>query len=240
MADYRTHLIGGFSVGAIAFTTAIALNLTDSPDVLFSILVFSAAGSVAPDIDSDTSKTLKYVFSLLTSLVAWITLKWCLNHKSIPWYKTVILTAVSAAFIWFVVAHGFKKITRHRGMAHSTPAIIISTLIVFLLTSYQELSDNEAFLISISFGLGYFIHLLLDEIYAGVNFEGKKFKPNKAFGTALKLYTNKLSLNLLMYGTIFVLIFFNYQKLHIFYDYYSRIWNLLYPTESTTPYQNFN
>lgn len=46
----------------------------------------------------------------------------------------------------------------------------------------------------------------LDEIYAGVNFHGIPFIPNKAFGSARKLFSQSRWTNAFVYAWIFLLI----------------------------------
>jgi hypothetical protein len=60
----------------------------------------------------------------------------------------------------------------------------------------------EAFILAVSMLAGYVGHLILDELYAAVNFHGTPFVPNKALGSALKLASNDTLINLAVYGAI--------------------------------------
>ncbi len=82
----------------------------------------------------------------------------------------------------------FKKITVHRGVFHSIPAIVIYAEVVFLyLYNYPSLS--RLWLTGAAFA-GALSHLILDEIYS-VDFDGAKIRIKRSFGTALKLWDRK-------------------------------------------------
>src|SRR5437868_5398977 len=78
-----------------------------------------------------------------------------------------------ALFVWGIVGTIFKRVTHHRGMAHSIPAAVLAGLATFFAASHFYFSDQDAFLLGVAVLAGYVVHLILDEIYAGVNFHGK-------------------------------------------------------------------
>ena len=87
-------------------------------------------------------------------------------------------------------------------MAHSIPAAFLSGLFVFSLAVRMSFDEWHAFLLGIAMVAGYLLHLLLDEVYAAVNFHGTPFVPNAAFGSALKLFSGSRSINIFVYGAI--------------------------------------
>jgi hypothetical protein len=55
----------------------------------------------------------------------------------------------------------------------------------------------------------YLRHLILDEIYATVNFEGLKFSPKKSLGSALTLTAPSKTVTIVAYVILLVLIVYN-------------------------------
>ena len=84
----------------------------------------------------------------------------------------------------------FNKLTVHRGMFHSIPAGFVFWF-SFSLLFYYVFKFN--YLVSWYFGmfvfLGFFTHLVLDEIYS-VDLSGNRIK--KSFGSALKLWNKDI------------------------------------------------
>ena len=88
-------------------------------------------------------------------------------------------------------------------MAHSIPAAVLADFLSFFqLLLMRDLTNGQLFLLGVAMAFGYLTHLILDEIYAVVNFHGSLFVPNKALGSALKLFSDSWRINLLVYGSI--------------------------------------
>jgi hypothetical protein len=75
-------------------------------------------------------------------------------------------------------------------MFHSIPAVVICGEIVFLV--FKHLPPTPRFVLTVSAALGYLSHLILDEVYSLVNFEGLLMKPKSSLGSALNLWSNSL------------------------------------------------
>jgi membrane-bound metal-dependent hydrolase YbcI (DUF457 family) len=97
------------------------------------------------------------------------------------------------------VAAILAKCTVHRGMFHSIPALIIATLFAFVLsyTGDTNMRLFKAFGVSI----GFFSHLLLDEIWA-VRWTTFGPRTKKSFGTALKFFGEGGVANVVAYGIL--------------------------------------
>src|SRR6185436_8927691 len=99
--------------------------------------------------------------------------------------RIVVAAAIVYLIMRFGVAWFFKRYTVHRGMWHSIPAMFTASLLAFLLYS----TENIYLRLFVAGGvtLGFFSHLLLDEIWAvGFGWTGPRLK--KSFGTALKCW----------------------------------------------------
>jgi hypothetical protein len=75
---------------------------------------------------------------------------------------------------------------------------------------------QESFFIGVALGLGYVLHLVLDELNSAVNFHGTPFIPNKALGSALKFVSQSALMNVLVYGALVLLILVNGADLIVF------------------------
>ncbi len=91
------------------------------------------------------------------------------------------------------------KFSNHRGMWHSWPALAIATLAAWIVCSGANV-DIRMFKAG-GVTLGFFSHLLLDEIWS-INFRGGVPKFKKSFGTALKFYGKSTYANLSTYGKL--------------------------------------
>jgi membrane-bound metal-dependent hydrolase YbcI (DUF457 family) len=100
-----------------------------------------------------------------------------------------------------------KHLTHHRGMIHSIPALLVASLCTVYLAHTAGFDSLHATLFGIAIGLGFLSHLVLDEIYAGVNIHGIPFIPNKAFGSALKFWSQSKTANILFYAVAALFIF---------------------------------
>jgi hypothetical protein len=104
--------------------------------------------------------------------------------------------AASYLLVRYVVRFLFQRLTVHRGMFHSVPAMLIAGLAVYLL--HHGPDQKTRLYLAGGTMLGFLSHLVLDEIYA-VNFMGVRFKLNKYAGSALKLFSPSWAATLATY-----------------------------------------
>jgi membrane-bound metal-dependent hydrolase YbcI (DUF457 family) len=164
-------------------------------------------------MDSDSGVPFHVAFGSLTvvaSAFAFLSM-----YRAAPgnWQTLIVATGGTAVFVWVVVGYLFKRYTRHRGMAHSLAATFLAGLITFFLASRFYFSDMQAFLLALALMGGYLIHLILDEVWAAVNFNGRLFIPNKALGSALKITGDHTLTNALVFGAIIFFLAGNVQRL---------------------------
>src|SRR5882724_4814987 len=129
MASFRGHLAFSASLGAVYggllgwqlgvdwATSALAAGLT-------------CVGGMMPDLDSDSGIPVREMFSLAGVFVPLLVLRRLVQLDLQP---EQILVVLGGLFI--VIRYGasrvFKRITVHRGMFHSIPALLISGLVTF-------------------------------------------------------------------------------------------------------------
>ena len=212
MAGYKAHMAVGMVTAAGWTFIVITLSLV-SVWFLPIIFVATVVGAFLPDLDSDTSAPLKIllvIFSVLGSAVAgWIVF----NQEDSFWLRLVGISAFSGLFIYYGIGGIFKKLTHHRGIFHSIPAVLLSALLTLTLLNQIDLDVNIKIIISLSVGFGYLCHLILDELNSAVNLGGIPFIPNKSIGTALKLYSKNWKISLGVYGITGWLLFQNWETI---------------------------
>ena len=212
MAGYKAHMAFGM-VTAAGWTFIVVMLSLVSVWFIPIIFIATVVGAFLPDLDSDTSAPLKIlliIFSVLGSGVAgWIVF----NQEDSSWLRLGGMSAFSGLFIYYGIGGIFKKLTNHRGIFHSIPAVLLSALLTLTLLNQIDLDVNIKIIISLGVGLGYLCHLILDELNSTVNLGGIPFIPNKSIGTAVKLYSKNWKISLGVYGITGWLLFQNWETI---------------------------
>lgn len=212
MADFRTHAAFGVALGIVLALVAGFIGLVSGPGTLAAVFLLAALGAMAPDIDSDSGVPFHVTFGALSLVAGGFLFSSFLSHgRGFPFALSV--SAASAAAVWTVGGGMFKKFTKHRGMAHSLPAAVLAGLLAFTVAGRLSWGDGDAFLLGVSATAGYLLHLLLDELYAAVDFEGKRFRPSRSLGSALKLFSSSGFANAVAYLGIVALLSGNVSRL---------------------------
>ena len=210
MANHKTHQQGAILAGIIGSVAALALNMVNLQQ---GIIIFIAGytGGMAPDLDHDQGKSLRFIFKLMTLIIPIAVIwKFPMLHSSM--LTAVIYFAGFALLIYFPIRFIFRKLTVHRGIFHSIPAIIIYGSIFFLVVGKKQHDLPFQQAAGIVAGLGYFTHLALDE-YSSLNFNGQRFKPKRSLGTALDFLKPNRSVTALAYLLMSYLLFMVFQQL---------------------------
>jgi hypothetical protein len=182
MASYRGHLTFSTALGAayggLAFwqggcdwgTAALGGGLT-------------ALGGLLPDLDSDSGVPVRELFGLAAVLTPFLLMRQ-LAAKGLTPEQTLVVLGGIYFFIRYGLANLFKRLTVHRGMFHSIPAMLIAGLLVFHMYHHPQ----RLIRIYLAGGvmLGFLSHLVLDEL-CSVDFSGATVRLNKFAGSALKL-----------------------------------------------------
>jgi hypothetical protein len=207
MAMFRGHITtsGTLGVGVGAFG-AYYLHYDWGTACLAGGL--TAIGGMLPDLDSDSGIPAREMFGLAAVFVPLL-----LVHRLQSLHLTPEQLLVVLAAIYFGVRYGvsevFRRLTVHRGMFHSVPAMMIAGLAVFLMyhqadkpIAADELRERLYFAAGTM--IGFLSHLVLDELYA-VNLMGVVPKLNQFAGSALKLKSDSWSATLFTYAILCVL-----------------------------------
>jgi hypothetical protein len=194
MASYKGHLTVSTALG-IAYGTAAYwyLNLDWGSACLGAGL--TALGGLLPDLDSDSGVPVRELFGLAATVTPFLMLG-RLSKQGLTTEQTVVVMAAFYLLVRYVIRFLFQRMTVHRGMFHSVPAMLIAGLGVFLL--HHGPDPRTRLVLAGGTMLGFLSHLVLDEIYS-VNFMGFHFKLNKYAGSALKLFSPSWTANLCTY-----------------------------------------
>jgi membrane-bound metal-dependent hydrolase YbcI (DUF457 family) len=164
-------------------------------------------------MDSDSGIPYHVTFGALSLVAGTLATVEYSDRGNVDWPGFVYYFVGAALFVWSVIGTAFKYFTKHRGMAHSIPAAILCGLLTFVFMLRLSLSDAYAFLIGLAVVSGYLTHLVLDEVYAAINFSGFRFTPSSSLGSALKLFSRSVPVNIVIYGSVAGLLFSNYSEL---------------------------
>jgi len=212
MADFKTHVSFGIALGILGAIGIVATSIADGPGLLVTAFAVATLGSVLPDIDSDSGVPFHVTFGALSLVSGALAFLLFSRQVSVGWQGAALRSLGLTAFVWIVVGAIFRRITRHRGMAHSIPAAFLSGLATFFLASRYSFGDADAFILGTAITAGYLVHLILDEVYAVVNFHGRPFRPSTALGSALKLFSDSMPVNVAVYGAIAFLLAGNVSR----------------------------
>jgi membrane-bound metal-dependent hydrolase YbcI (DUF457 family) len=204
MANFKGHVATaaglGLAYGAFAFWR---MRIEPGPALLGAGL--TTVGGLLPDLDSDKSVPNRTLFRLLGVGAAFMALEHLLESSSSVAVGAVIL-AGTYLFVRYFLGYVFRRLTVHRGMFHSLPAMLIAGLAVYLL--YARWPEAWRLFLAGGIMLGFFSHLLLDEICA-VDLQGARLR--KPFGTAVKLYSPSWLATGFTYSVLFTLAYMAFR-----------------------------
>jgi len=206
MASFATH----FSVGIFSsFLTLLPLTFIGfmSFSQMFFCFFIAIFGSLLPDVDIPASGVAKFLFFVISIFLTYFIVSFSLIYFSYD-YNIYIVFIVVFFILLSSIPYIFSKITAHRGIVHSLPMVVVLTFAFSTFCNhYLSLSSFFSWMLGVSLGYGFFIHLLLDELYS-IDISGLKFK--KSFGSAIKFYDKKEPIYSFL---IYVLIIYQIQFL---------------------------
>jgi len=182
MANFTTHIAIGTIVSGALATLTLAANVIP-PEALVEVTLAGVVGSVLPDIDLKESRPSRAMFAGLAVFFSFAVLFTCAGRYSIV--ELWILWLGTLLGVRYGLHALFHRISVHRGIWHSLLALVFVSLVTVLAFKYVlNQADGIAWLGGAFLGVGFFTHLLLDEIYS-VDVMDTRLKAS--FGTAIKL-----------------------------------------------------
>lgn len=209
MADFRTHVTVSTFCG-VAYGAAAVQAFQHPPEVAVLAGTLTAVGGMLPDLDSDSGRPVREMSSLIAAvlpLLAMERLKQIFDSQEGVFAAIVVLYA----FVRYVGTPLFKRISVHRGMYHSIPAMLIFGLIVYL--EYKSPDRSIRLLLALGVMIGFLSHLILDEVWS-VNFEGLRFKLKSSAGSAMKFFSPVIWPNIVCYLILGGLLYLAFLDFH--------------------------
>ncbi len=202
MANFNTHLTGGFAVSAITGLIVYKAGLVNAQEFLSCVLI-GTIGGLLPDIDSDNSTPIKLGFNLISLALAFaLVIHW---QSSLSLLSMLLLWLVGYGLMRYGVFYIFTRLTVHRGIIHSVPYMVTMALALVSINHYLL---GVAAITSWFYGafllLGALVHLGLDEAYS-VDLLNNRLK--RSSGTAMKFYKHDQRFYFIgLYGILFMFI----------------------------------
>jgi hypothetical protein len=183
LGNYRQHIT---FAGVLGAAYAAAAYVLAGVHWLYGSVAFLLAtlSGLLPDLDSDSGVELKGFTGILGVLAAVGVWEWMAHLEPPPVFEFHLWSAILA---FLLVRHGlrqiFARLTVHRGISHSVPTCAVWGALTYLY--YPSVWPQIRLAMAVAVMLGFFSHLLLDEI-CSVDLRGARV--NKAFGTAIKFW----------------------------------------------------
>ncbi|HRU51554.1 MAG TPA: metal-dependent hydrolase [Planctomycetota bacterium] len=194
MANFQHHLVAGIAFSSVC-SVAGYLHFGLSEVQALSVMTIGTTASIAPDIDHSISVPARILFDVLAILLPIIALPYLylIPYLNLPKFtrpkdfhigfaleEWIVYFSISYIFVKFFLFKIFTACTVHRGIFHSIPAMIIFGQLLYL--SFAHLEEQQQIFMGVVSGLGYGVHLVMDELYS-VDWQDKNIK--KSFGSAI-------------------------------------------------------
>jgi hypothetical protein len=208
MASYQGHLTFASALAAgYGCVAAGHLDLDWGPLLLGAGL--TSLGGLLPDLDSDSGIPVRKLFGIAAVAGPFLLWQRLENFGFVLLQEKLVVLCGLYLLIRYGLSALFKRITVHRGMFHSVPAMLITGLLVFLV--YQSSSVLIRVYLAGGMMLGFFSHLLLDELYR-IDLKGASLHLKKHAGSALKFVSPSWSAMLTTYGLLTFLFYLAYLE----------------------------
>lgn len=202
MASYRGHLaFASLLGGAYGGMAAWHWQMDWGPALLGA--GFTTLGGLLPDLDSDSSLPVRELFALAAAATPVL-----LVHRLSSLGFTTEQTLVLLGGVYLLVRYGARallgRLTVHRGMFHSIPAMLIAGLLVLVV--YQSPATQVRLYLAGGVMLGFLSHLVLDAL-CSVDLLGARPHLKKHAGSPLKLFSSSWPATLVTYGLLAWLVY---------------------------------
>ncbi len=205
MADFRTHVGVAATIG-IGYGFAVTKGCSCHLETSILAATLTTVGGMLPDLDSDSGRPVREVFGLAAAALPLLAsprfVQAGLSHEG-------VLTGLVLSYV--VIRYGaawvLKRISVHRGMWHSIPAMLIFGLVVYL--GYGSDDRITRAILAVGVMLGFLSHLVLDEIYS-VDFNGVRLKLKSSSGSAVKMFSDSVRGTTICYTMLGALLYLGY------------------------------
>ena len=186
MAAFREHVVFSSGLGVVYGASAwYGLGFTPVQATLSAVM--TAVAGMLPDLDLDHGRPAQELFGLLAGVAPLLLIGRVLQWLHLPNDREMVMLGMVVLYVLirYVLSRVIPYLSVHRGMFHSIPALLIAAELAYL--TYPTTVIRVKLLVAAGVALGFFSHLLLDEIYS-VDLSGVKVGLKKSSGTALKMF----------------------------------------------------
>jgi hypothetical protein len=199
MANFNTHFMVASGASAVVSGTLLSMEVVSPQEAVVAFLL-GVFGGLLPDVDSARSTAIKVGFNvfslLLTAMIVFI------KSSTYSLIEMFLVSGLVFVGIRFAFLDIFRKISKHRGMFHSIPVAFIFGIVTTLLMHYFfALNALVSWVYGFMITTGYFVHLILDEVYS-VDLQNRRMK--KSAGTAMKFGKFKTTQDKIQTAVIYV------------------------------------
>lgn len=206
MAGYREHItVSGLLGGAYGIAAVVLGHYSYVQGAIAAVLAWIAG--MLPDLDSESGRPVKELFGVVGALAPLMVLQH-VHTMGVTGDRAMLFSLVAYGLVKYGGAFVLARVTVHRGMFHSIPALLIACEVAFL--AYYSPDLRVRLLMAIAVGVGFLSHLVLDEMYS-VQWDGVRVRLKTSSGTALKFFgpdaiPNGITMALLMLLTYMSLV----------------------------------
>lgn len=218
---FREHVATGAVVSTGVCVAVYSYGYITDPLLLLLLFAVTVVGSFLPDVDSDSGIPFYIIYGTATLAASGVVALYVLASPYASDLRYLVGIPVGALFFfWIIVGAIVKKSTKHRGIFHSLPALIIASTGTFLAARHYGLDDRTALILAGGMGLGFLSHLVLDELYSEITLDGIPFNTKSSAGTAMKWFAKQKHVNLVTYAILVTLLYTAWQpqKAFAFYN----------------------
>lgn len=200
MAAYREHIaVSGMLGLGVGAASTFVFGFTPVQGIMAGWL--TAIGGILPDLDSESGRPVREMFGLTAAVAPLIFIERILHWTQLPGDTETVMALFLALYL--AIKYGLASLVStfsvHRGMFHSIPALVIAAEIAYL--GYPRSEVRIKGLMAAGVAIGFFSHLLLDEIYS-VEWSGVRLKLKKSAGSAIKFFGEGLAGNAAAYALL--------------------------------------
>ncbi len=198
MGNFIHHISGGIIAGGTCGYGAYAQFGLSIEDAL-AAGIFCCVGSLLPDIDSEQSKPNEMMFGI-ASIILPVMMIQSLGGVMMSPSRMLVIGLGGYAVVRYGLRTLMQKIVVHRGIFHSIPMAFLWAALVYL--AYRHTPNTIQNVVASSALIGFVVHLIIDEMFSFVNFEGMRIEPKQSLGTALKFVAPSSISTMLCYSCL--------------------------------------
>jgi membrane-bound metal-dependent hydrolase YbcI (DUF457 family) len=210
MANFREHITVSSMLG-LGFGLGGVMGFAFSPVQGLLVACLTGLSGMLPDLDSDNGRPVREMFGLLGAVAPLLLVNRVIAFLGLPGDPETIMLVI--VLLYVAIKYGgaefVSRVSVHRGMFHSFPALLIAAESVFL--AYPSPRLGVKLFMAGGVAVGFLSHLLLDELYS-VHMKGARLALKKSSGTAVKWTGEALLPNVVAYTLMATLTVATFQE----------------------------